>query len=110
MIIDIKPMSVNDVWQGRRFKTPEYKKYERDIMLLLKPLTIPEGDLLLNVEFGFSSKASDIDNPVKPFLDCLQKKYGFNDKRIKKMIVSKEHVSKGNEYIYFNIEGIRCKD
>ena len=103
-------MSVNDVWRGRRFKTPEYKKYERDIMLLLPHLTIPDGDLLLTIEFGFSSKASDIDNPVKPFLDCLQKKYGFNDKRIKKMIVNKEIVKKGSEYINFNIKGVICRD
>jgi hypothetical protein len=35
MKIQIKPMSVNIAFQGRRFKTPLYKKYEKDLMLLL---------------------------------------------------------------------------
>jgi len=34
MRVDIKPLSVNEAWRGRRFKTPEYRKYERDILTL----------------------------------------------------------------------------
>jgi len=53
------------------------------------------------IEVGFSNKASDIDNIVKPFVDILQKKYKFNDKHIYKMTVEKFIVDKGNEYIEF---------
>lgn len=81
--LDIKPLSVNQAWQGRRFKTKEYKSFERTVLLMLpRKLDIPEGPLSLSLEFGFSNANSDIDNPVKMFIDCLQKKYGFNDKRI----------------------------
>ena len=64
---------------------------------------IPEGLLELNIVFGVSNRASDIDNPLKPFLDILQKKYDFNDSRIYKLIVEKKHVSKNSEYVEFSI-------
>ena len=101
--IKIKPLSVNDCWQGRRFKTKAYNDYEKELFYLLpKKLKIPKGKKLkLRIWWGFSSKASDIDNPVKPLLDILQKKYGFNDKSIYQMVVEKEDVGKGEEYIIF---------
>lgn len=97
-------MSVNVAWQGRRFKTPEYKRYERDLLLILpKKIDIPDGPLSVSYEFGFSAKTSDWDNPIKPFQDILQKKYGFDDKRIMRAEVIKSIVKKGEEYIKFNI-------
>ena len=107
--LPIKPLSVNEVWQGKRFKTPAYKRYEKDVITLLRPLVIPDGDLQLNLKWGFSSAASDIDNPVKPFIDCLQKKYQFNDKRIKSLVVDAESVAKGAEYVEFSIKAL-CKE
>lgn len=103
MRIDIKPLSVNQAWQGRRYKTNKYKQYIKDIMLMLKPLEVPEGELYLSLKFGFSNKNSDFDNPVKCFVDCLQKKYGFNDRRIKKCLIEVEHVKKGQEFIEWTI-------
>ena len=103
MKIDIKPLSVNDAWQGRRFKTPEYKKYERDLLLLLPKIEVPNGKLQIYLEWGFSSSGSDWDNPIKPFVDVLQKKLNFNDNRIELAHVSKKKVKKGEEYIKFNI-------
>ena len=102
--LNIKPLSVNEAWQGRRFKTDKYKKYESDILLLLpNTLKIPTQNIRLFIEFGFSNNASDIDNCLKPFLDCLQKKYGFNDKLINELNVRKIKVSKGYEHIIFEI-------
>ena len=103
MRLNIKPLSVNDAWKGRRFKTDKYKKYERDVLLLLKPMIIPKGDLVLDIVWGFSSRGSDFDNPIKPFTDCLQKKYGFNDNRVVESRIKKVIVEKGKEYIIFNI-------
>lgn len=102
--LDIKPLSVNQAWQGRRFKTDKYKKYINDLLLILPRIDIPDGYLHLDLEFGFSSKASDIDNPVKPFIDCLQKKYKFDDKMIKKLTISANSVKKGAEYIKFRLK------
>jgi len=104
MRVDIKPLSVNEAWRGRRFKTPEYRKYERDILTLLRPLQVPEGELELYLKFGFSSRGSDFDNPIKPFVDCLQKKYGFNDNKIKRAVIEVEHVKKGKEFIEFRLK------
>lgn len=103
MRIDIKPLSVNDAWKGRRFKTDKYKSYERDVLLLLRPMVIPKGELVLNIEWGFSSRGSDFDNPIKPFTDCLQKKYKFNDNQIFESRIKKVIVNKGEEYIKFDI-------
>ncbi len=108
MKIEIKPLSVNDVWQGRRFKTPKYKQYERDLLLLLPPVKIDfKYDLSVNIIFGFSSATSDIDNPVKPLLDVLQKKYGFDDKQIHELNIKKEIVKKGNEFIKLEIKELQ---
>lgn len=103
--IDIKSLSVNEAWKGRRFKTDAYKTYERVVLLLLpKNYEIPESPYELHLEFGFSSDASDWDNPIKPFQDILAKKYKFNDKLIKKGVVTTEKVKKGEEYIKFEIK------
>lgn len=101
MVIKIKPLSVNEAWQGRRFKTYAYKTYEKELLLKLKTVNIPEGRLILCVTFGVSNSNSDWDNPVKPFQDVLQKKYRFNDSRIAKAFVEKEVVKKGDEFIHF---------
>ena len=106
--IAVKPLSVNDAWKGRRFKTDNYKAYERAVLLSLpRKLTIPEGLLCLRLEFGFSSKSSDWDNPVKPFQDILQKKYNFDDNRIKlAVVVINNSVKKGDEYTKFAIDSL----
>ena len=102
--LNIKPLSVNEAWQGRRFKTDKYKKYESDLMVLLpNNLKIPNGNIRLFIEFGLSNNASDIDNCLKNFIDCLQKKYGFNDKLINELNVRKIKVAKGYEHIIFEI-------
>lgn len=103
MMVNIKPLSVNEAWKGRRFKTDKYKKYELDVLKLLRPFNVPDGYLSLYLTFGFSSELSDFDNPVKCFVDCLQKKYGFNDKMIKRCVIEVEQVKKGKEFIEWNL-------
>lgn len=104
--INIKPLSVNEVWQGKRFKTAKYKGYENVCMLLLPKITLPEPPYKVFYEFGMSNTLSDIDNPVKPFQDILQKKYLFNDSEIHEMNVKKVKVKKGLDYISFRIESV----
>ena len=103
MRLNIKPLSANDMWQGKRFKTPKYKKFERDVLLLLSDIEVPGGGLDLYLKWGFSSAASDWDNPIKSFQDCLQKKYKFNDNKVFRGFVEKEKVNKGCEFIEFRI-------
>lgn len=104
MKTDIKPLSVNRAWQGKRFKTPEYKAYEKEALLKLPSnVIIPDGELHVYFCFGVSNMQSDIDNPVKPFLDILQKKYNFNDNRIISMTLNKVKTKKGEEFVEFEI-------
>ena len=104
MKIRIKPLSVNKAWQGKRFKTVDYKAYEFNLTKMLQnEFKPPEGKLELNIKVGFSSPLADVDNMLKPFIDVLQKKYNFDDKMIYKIIIEKELVSKHREYIDWNL-------
>lgn len=103
----IKPISVNEAWKGRRYKTDKYKSFERSMLMLLPNVKLEfKGQLTVDLTFGFSSKASDIDNPVKPILDCLQKKYKFNDNKIYKLNINKEIVKSGSEFVELTINEI----
>ena len=105
--INIKPMSVNSAWQGKRFKTKRYKDYERECFFALpEGLVIPDGKIKVSLVFGFSSTLSDADNPVKCFIDILQKKYKFNDNKIYEYSIKKVDVQKGDEFIEFNIKDL----
>lgn len=103
--ISIKPISVNECWRGgRRFKTAKYEAFKQEMMYLLPKIKIPSNRLKLTIKWGLSNKNSDIDNPIKPFLDTIQEKYGFNDKIVFKLEVEKILVKKGKEFIDFKLE------
>lgn len=108
--VNIKPLSINQAFKGRRFKTPEYKVYHTAVSLLLpKKIIVPEGLLRVTYEFGLSSNGADLDNPMKCLQDILSQKYGFNDNRIMEATVRKVIVKKGEEYIQFSIESLGNK-
>jgi Holliday junction resolvase RusA-like endonuclease len=107
--INIKPLSVNQCWQGKRFKTPKYKQYEKDLLLMLPKIKLPKPPFKVYYEFGFSNSLSDWDNPIKPLQDILQKKYDFDDRHIFEATVKKTKVKKGKEYIKFEINSINTK-
>ena len=101
--IQVKPLSVNKAYQGRRFRTPEYDRYQTAVLLQLPHFDIPPTLLRLVYEFGFSNSQADADNPCKLFTDILQKKYGFNDSRVYEILIRKTIVPKGQEFVKFNI-------
>jgi Holliday junction resolvase RusA-like endonuclease len=103
----IKPLSVNQAWMGRKFKTKFYKDYEIELSSKLPKLKIDKTKkLTLDLIVGYSNSNSDIDNFLKPFIDILQKKYLFNDRNIYKLNIVKEIVKKGDEFIEFEINEI----
>jgi len=105
--LGIKPLSVNCAYRGRKFKTPAYKSFEKEMILMLPKSNQKFSDMIrIDFFFGFSSPLADIDNPVKPTMDILQKKYGFNDKQVFEMNVRKCIVPKGKEFISFQIENL----
>src|ERR1700749_4675964 len=71
----IKPLSINQAWQGKRFKTAEYIRYEETLINSLPDIQLPEAPYEIYFKFGFSSSASDWDNCVKTTQDVLSKRY-----------------------------------
>jgi Holliday junction resolvase RusA-like endonuclease len=103
--LKIKPLTINQAFKGRKFRTFKYDSFIKECLLLLpKTILIPDkANVKLAIQFGFSSKLSDIDNCLKTFIDCLVKKYGVDDRYIFEIHVFKEIVKKGEEYIRFKI-------
>lgn len=101
--INIKPLSVNQCWQGRRYKAPIYKEYTKNVKALLPEIKIPKPPYEIYYKFGFSSLASDWDNCIKPTQDLLADHYNFNDKLIKRAVVDVVKVDKGSEFFEFKI-------
>lgn len=108
--INIKPLSVNDAYRGRKYKTKEHNNYIYKVISQLKKIELSKPPYSLNYEFGFSSTGSDIDNAIKPITDILQKRYSFNDNQVYELHAIKKIVKKGNEYIKFTIKSIKIDD
>ncbi len=85
IVVEIKPLSVNDAWQGKRFKTKEYKRYESAMSLLLYKDRVPEpitGKLEVWYRFYLKNcSMSDVDNPIKPLNDILVRNKIIKDDR-----------------------------
>ncbi len=101
--LQIKPISVNEAYRGRRFASELLKGYKIDIAKILPKLKVPTGRLAVHYVFGVSSKGSDWDNLIKATQDCLSECYGFNDNKIYRALVEKVDVKKGDEFVSFLI-------
>lgn len=108
IFLPIKAQSVNRLWQGRRFKTPEYKRYREELDLLIRAsgyrLNKDWDELMVYYEFGLSNMRQDLDNCLKGVNDALQETLGFDDHRIKMIMARKVKVRKGEEFIRVRIE------
>lgn len=102
--IQIRPLSLNMAYVGRRFSTDALKSFKREMAVLLPRIKVPTGKLMVTYKFGVSSKASDADNLAKATTDCIAECYGFNDRIIYKFVIEKEDVKKGAEFIQFEIQ------
>jgi len=94
----IKLLSVNEAWQGRRFKTKNYDAYQKTLLYTLpnEKINLIKSYYIIFF-FNFSNKLSDWDNPIKPLQDILQKKYEFNDRDVDIAMVYKNIVPKKDE-------------
>ena len=102
--LNIKPLSMNEAFLGRKRKTAKYRDYEIKLPVLLPELEIPDkGPLGLRLRVGLSNRAADVDNTIKPFVDVLQSHYCFNDNRVYIIEITKVKVQKGEEYISFDL-------
>jgi len=102
-IVKIKPLSVNQVWQGRRFKTKSYKNYEEEVLLLLKGCEKTEGFIEVNYKLYLKYfSTSDVGNFEKPLTDILVKSGIIDDDKYIKRIVMEKFKS-DNDYIEIEI-------
>ena len=106
--IRIKPLSINEAFQGKRFKTKLYEKFKDTIQKYLIPKRkLPKHPektkLFVHYRWGFSSSRSDIDNPVKPFQDVLFDRMPNDDRDVYFTILEKRIVPKGKEHIDYHI-------
>lgn len=77
--IPLKPLTVSNAWQGRRFKTSSYKKWEQDALHFI-PKTTVYGPVSVVVELYVKNhKRIDVDNCLKTLLDTLTKSGIYDD-------------------------------
>ena len=106
--INVKALSVNSCYQGRRFKNNNHKVYVQNVLSQLpKEYKVNEAPYKLILQFGLSSKLQDLDNCIKVFQDCLVKMYNFDDRDIYKLEAEKVIVKKGCEFIKFEIVSLK---
>lgn len=108
-MIKHKPMSVNQAWQGKRFRTPLYKRFSDAITLLLRSIRPPKPTgthLFAHYIWGVSNFQADVDNPTKPFQDVLFNSWNMKNKdhRVEFMILEKIKTKKGDEFIAFHVD------
>lgn len=106
--LKIKPLSVNKCWQGRRFKTPDYKSYETELVFLIKMRKLEKVCGFVTIDYHFylkNFKMSDAGNFEKPLTDIIVKSGLIDDDRfIKKMTLEKFQCIGNDEYIEINID------
>ena len=108
--IPYKPFSVNEAWQGRRYRTPLYTKFALDVGRLIRRIRpqkpAADAPVFAHYVWGFSNSQSDIDNPVKPFQDVLFDTWQMKSKdhQVQFMIVEKTKTKKGQEFIGFHVD------
>lgn len=101
-MIEIKPLSINAAFQGRRFKTPAYNQYEKDLAILL-PKIMYTG--LVKIDYTFYLKnflMTDVDNLIKPLQDIIVKAGIIEDDR-KIISLTAKKVKSGVNGIEFKI-------
>ncbi len=102
----IKPISINICWQGRRFKTKEYKQFCKDIAILLEPYKNIRFNGYVEVNYKWYTKnwkVTDWDNKIKPFQDCLVNSGIIKDDRFI-MKGNVEKIPSETDYIKFEIK------
>ena len=104
--LDEKPLSANKMFNIKRHRTHAYNSFAKRWAEVLVNHTLPEDIedhstmwFSVDIKVGLSSPLADLDNCLKPTIDCLQEGLGFNDKKILELHAYRNAVSKGSEYV-----------
>ena len=104
--LDIKAISVNEAYTGRRFATDKLRQFKKDMANLLRGRKIKDAKgkrIKIEYDVGCSNAGFDVHNAIKATTDCISDKYGFNDNQVYLMTIKKTMVPKRAEFIYFKI-------
>lgn len=100
-------MSINTAYTGQRYNTPEHRTWAKTVAYMLPAIKLPAPPYQIYFKFGLSNKNADWDGPIKVCQDVICKKYGFDDRLIRRCTgVDIEIVEKGKEYFVFKIESL----
>ena len=105
--LKIKPLSVNDAYKGRKYKTSNHHKFKDHITILLKNKRILKLEkkerFYILYHFYISNIQNDVDNLIKLTQDAICNKIGTDDRYIMGIHAKKFIVKKGQEHIKFKI-------
>ena len=104
MIIELKPVSINEAFQGKRFKTRKCKDFENDFMLLAPKRKMIKGKIEVEYKFHLRNhKMIDYDNCIKVVQDLIVKcGYIEDDRKIYKATIYK--IPSDKDYIEIKIK------
>ena len=94
------PLSINAAYFRKRggdvVKTKAYNEFESAMEAAVTGLELESTELKYDIKykFGFARVTSDVDNPIKPTTDVLQKFLGFNDRQVYR-ITAEKYVGSG---------------
>jgi len=72
---------------SRHYKAHPVTMFEKQVAMGLPPALSPTNSL--HIIFVLKKNNRDVDNLPKVFIDCLEKKYGFNDCKIERLLLEK---------------------
>ena len=104
--LKLKPLSANKMFYRNKNKTVEYRRYQEEMRDYMMGMVWDFGKdpVAFEVTAGFSNRAADLDNIIKPILDTFQNIFDdFNDNRVYKIKLDKDIVKKGNEYVNIKV-------
>ena len=104
--LDLKPVSVNEAYKGRRFSTDIHRLFKDQAAILLRRLKLPrlkpKEEFFVIYKF-YTSSRNDADNLIKLTQDSICAALGTDDRYISGIYVRKIKVKKGNERIEFDV-------
>ena len=94
-------------YRNKSIKSKVYIEYQNEIRDELQGINWPFGSDPVQVSFiaGFSTRAADLDNVMKPLLDTYQVIFDdFNDNKVYILKGTKTIVPKGEEFLEVTVE------
>ena len=96
-------MTINKAYTGRRFKTEDYKSFEKEVMYQLPKMKV-KGEVEMSYKFRLKNYAiTDVSNLIKVLEDILVKSGIIDDDR-KVVKLTAEKMKNDNESIQILIK------